>query len=701
MNASAGMDLIRSFFSSIDTAIYSLISILYRLLLQLARTSIFTTTDIENFASRVYIFLGIIMLFKVTFSLINYLVNPDAITDKTNGAGNVIKNIVITLFLIIIVPYAFDFLYNAQSAILNDNLIPRLILGTTDGNTDSQSIVIDSKICLTDDGQNYKTSVIEDVGDYIALVTFKPFFQSYNDNSVNYQNSSEVSSGTINSFCNSSTVKQMLKFHNADTAAFNTGKYVFDYSFLLSTLTGILVLLLLIEFCFDVAMRCVKLGFLEIIAPIPIISYIDPNSGKNGMFKKWTKEVINTWARLFIRLAILFFAVYAITIINNNLGTVANSENGMWIMLFLVIGALLFAKKAVQLIEDILGIKLDHSIQLNPFKKISDQALGGKMIASLPGKTLSAGVGLGVSGVSNIIANRKKSGDFKQKQNDYNIQKTKLDIMNSLRARQQSNLESSRSQVEKYQRDLDSANVEIQNKMATGTVTAADWQKRADLQQKLNYYESEAQKSSKFIDSIKTQEIEVEKAKTLMETVETSNDVFSYNHQMASTIISALRGAKLGFTDKEAENLGKAIAAGINAAKRTAKIRNDRDKFSFADSLHDLGSDLLGIKNQSGTTHEISGRIKELQENLTKIENGISMMNHELSMKNSQSLKFDGNGNISINENYNFAPGERENVQYTIDQYNRLLKARKDTSKEIKEYQEIKDLSDKRRNPGK
>ena len=55
-----------------------------------------------------------------------------------------------------------------------------------------------------------------------------------------------------------------------------------------------------------------KLIILRMIAPIPVISYIEPKSAKDGAFSHWTKTFISTWAELFINLALIYFIVYMI-----------------------------------------------------------------------------------------------------------------------------------------------------------------------------------------------------------------------------------------------------------------------------------------------------------------------------------------------------------------------------------------------------
>ena len=70
MNASKAQDWLRLLFAQIDKMIYWLISVTYSIIMQLKDISIFGEGDIKEFAGRIYVFLGIIMLFKVTFSLI-------------------------------------------------------------------------------------------------------------------------------------------------------------------------------------------------------------------------------------------------------------------------------------------------------------------------------------------------------------------------------------------------------------------------------------------------------------------------------------------------------------------------------------------------------------------------------------------------------------------------------------------------------
>lgn len=415
MEESIGMDLIRSIFSALDSAIYSLISLFYNTLMDLANSTFINTSDVSAVSIRIYSLLGIFMLFKVSFSMINFIINPDAISDKDKGGAKLIKNVIITLFLVIMVPFGFDFLRDAQSAILNDQIIPKMILGTeseADFSNASLELYIDSGAC-----NEVGSAKTEDIGDYISLLAFRPFFQierkpgvgiveDYDRIKQSYCSGTKTYSMDENlGIERTATVSSLLEsnVYNSPTGRITTNHlYTVNYKWFLSTAVGVVVALLFLSFCFDTAVRMIKLAFLELIAPIPIISYIDPKSGKDGMFKKWYKEVVKTWASLFIRLAAVFFAIFIISLLADN-GVTINDANGdtrtanMWIDLFILIGALMFAKQLPKLIEDALGIKMSGSLNLNPFKNIKDNALGGKTLEKALGATTGA-VGGGIAG---------------------------------------------------------------------------------------------------------------------------------------------------------------------------------------------------------------------------------------------------------------------------------------------------------------
>lgn len=385
------------FFISIDSILFNFIATLYNLLIAISRTSVLTQGDIAQFATRIEILLGIFMLFKMSFSLITYIVNPDDFSDKQKGFGKLVQNSVISLALLVLVPYIFQMAFNLQAKVLDDNLLAKLLLG--------------NKITDNESGEQSNATIIDTAGNQMAFQVMLPFFLP------NYSVSDEMAScvriysddgSEFNSECSEAMrsvigkddIIQAQKNYEAGIKYESLGltfradmalqtvegkdQFVIDYKFLLSTATAVIMCLLLITFCIDIGVRSVKLAFLQLIYPIPVISFMDPKSGKDGIFSKWYKMCLSTFLSLFIRLLALYFGIYIITQVGRHgmVDIINGSEvTDFWVKLFVIIGILMFVKQMPKILEN-LGIKLDGDgkFNLNPLKKIEEGALGGKIL---------------------------------------------------------------------------------------------------------------------------------------------------------------------------------------------------------------------------------------------------------------------------------------------------------------------------------
>lgn len=389
------VDIIRTLFFFIDGIVYKFMGMVYNLLMQIANTSIFTEEIIDLFASKVYALLGIFMLFKVSFSIMTYIVNPDEFADKSKGFSKLITNIVITLTLLIFTPWIFSQAMDIQRIILKDNII--------------------GKIFSTQASNNFFQGT-DNTGTRIAYKTFKTFYQIDtakfpaclgieldDENDAACRNELGLSQKNYDKYIgllrhaeaneniDGNRNYELLNHQKSSWDPLN-GKfnivnalveekvYIMSYTPVVSTIVGGFMAWILIIFCFDIAVRSVKLGFLRMIAPIPIISRIDPK-GK-GIFDKWTKSCISTYLDLFIRLLAIFFVLFVIEQVFNmefvSQTTGLPMEVNMFTKIFIIMGALLFAKQLPKLLQDLTGAKLDGKFTLNPLKKIEEVPILGK-----------------------------------------------------------------------------------------------------------------------------------------------------------------------------------------------------------------------------------------------------------------------------------------------------------------------------------
>lgn len=418
---------LRSIFMAFDHIVYWCVGVVYNVLFNISETTIISSDTLKTFYGRVQLILGVIMIFKISVSLLQYVINPDAFSDKKTGMTQMITRIVVMLaMLTAIIPLnipisaddetnktynyylnqnglLFGTMFSLQHRILNQNTIAKLVLG----NTENSFTITDS------DNEEHKIdfSKNSNAGEEIASYVLKSFFRinvkeeldSNNaENQDNYfcnaskkvKEESQISSfltvgaigtviapgyGTVlgaavgavidifnwatrenagyyyNAWLKTSSISELAEFVNVNCG----DNYLFSYFPIVSTICGALLLLVFALTCLDVAIRALKLAILRLIAPIAIISYIDPKSAEKGAFGNWVKLLISTYLDLFLRLTIIYFVVFIVMeIIHGGLELqLGNGIIGLLSTVIIIIGLLYFARQAPKFITDALGLK--------------------------------------------------------------------------------------------------------------------------------------------------------------------------------------------------------------------------------------------------------------------------------------------------------------------------------------------------------
>lgn len=394
-------DLIRNFFGWIDSIIYGLVDGEYKTFINISQLTLLDNQAFDVFAQRVYTLIGIFMLFKLAFSLLEMLVSPDVLTDKNKGLGKIVQRVLISLILIVSTPFIFNYAFKIQNVVLGQNILANIILGggyeTAEVSEDDAQTTIQNT--YSNGGKLMGFSVLNAFlsPKYTALAYPESEAQAakdvlgedlYNKAYVPYLEARK-----------STDINKLLDLKNVK----NDGEYVFNYSFFVSTLAGAFVAWIMLTFCIDIGVRMVKLTFLQLIAPIPILSYIDPKTTK--VFSSWTKECVKTYLDVFLRLLIIYFVIFILSIImkdgllnvyryewNITTGDLVTADYSptFFETALVVIGLLMFAKQAPGLITDILGIKMSGDFTMNPLKKLSQSPYAAAALGGLGGAALGA-----------------------------------------------------------------------------------------------------------------------------------------------------------------------------------------------------------------------------------------------------------------------------------------------------------------------
>ena len=371
------LDAFRSFLTVFDMIAVTLLGAVYKIFFLVANATIISGDVIKVFYSRIQLILGILMIFKLAMSILNIIINQDIIKDQKQGPSKIVIRVVVALFMLTLVipiniPNAaehslnsyindhgilFGFLYKAQDSILSENILAKLILGTS---SDS-----------TSDGMDVNS--LSDIGKAMSSTVLKVFVRiNVKDDTLPPCEDSNTCDNTIcpaevndSHYAEENIDPEIILSHiNDDCKNDDVGKrYAFAYTPLVGALIMIIMAIIIVGFTVDVAVRAIKLALLRLVAPVPIISYINPPKQGGGAFDNWTKSLISTYVDLFVRIAIVYLGLFFIQIVlNGGMDIFGGNAKGYTFvygvsMIFIILGILVFMKQAPQFIKDILGIK--------------------------------------------------------------------------------------------------------------------------------------------------------------------------------------------------------------------------------------------------------------------------------------------------------------------------------------------------------
>ena len=338
-------NIFRSLSFTITQLVYPLISYLYNIFELIAKNQFFTNSDIEALSQNIYIIISACMLFTLGLKLLSAIVNPDALDGESGGKGtkrtakSIFFSILIALFLIILIPIGFNWLYTIQSndketGILDRHLVEKIVLGTD-------------------------TTEDHVPGQILASYAFASFCHPRETVSVE---SIANDGGNLYNLAiteNIEYIRDMDGVINSRT----DGEYDIEYHAILSPAVGLFLTYEMILICIDIALRSIKLGLLQLITSVVLCGYVVAGS---DLLKRWAKEVMSTYLIVYIKIAAMSFMVYGLSLLEGFLDRLdfADDSAGFWsrglIRVFVIIGLLQLVRQLPDLINKIFGTNIQR-----------------------------------------------------------------------------------------------------------------------------------------------------------------------------------------------------------------------------------------------------------------------------------------------------------------------------------------------------
>lgn len=447
------MDAIKEGFIGIiltlDTLIYGLIGGAFKIFMALAGARLLTSDAYYEIANKLYVVIGVLMLFVLSYSILRGIVDPDPGKNSKDTLGpGMIKRVVIAVLGLALAPSIFSLMYQGQGLFLEQDVLGKIFfrientekVPSVDGeiNPDEYVKQIGGSVTATslwqaffhpapDSGKEAKDITVDATkyfvkgaaygagcaagiiilastgwtgiglligGAVTAAACAAAVVNMYAGNeAASYDNLSLADAYNLTSG------GETFGIYTAFLASYTDDGYI-EYLFGISTIAGAFALYAFISFSIDMGIRAAKLAYLQIIAPIPLIMQVLPKFKEN--FNKYISAVISTFLEVFVRISVVYVVVYIICHLSDMFSSAdalwGNSDlTGIELMFayaFLILGLIAFCRHAPEIITQTLGLPK------------GDMHLGiGKKLAE--GGAFSAG-SIALGGAQTAISNWRK-----------------------------------------------------------------------------------------------------------------------------------------------------------------------------------------------------------------------------------------------------------------------------------------------------
>lgn len=488
-------DALRTLMLDLCDMVYRLIAFCFNVFYNLGRANLLKDEAVQTIVKKVGLILGVFMVFRVTFAFIQYIVDPDTMKDKNKGAATIIKRVLITIILLGSTNYLFNFAFEIQNKVLDSRILEKVILGQDDAND------------------------LKNFGGNLSGTVFTTFYRMNprEHTDAKYKNCKNLVENRLKTSIKSQggrlslayvCLVERVDYEDAlikDISDINEeaakSQYVVDFpgGGALALLAGIMVLYTIFIFTFQVGIRLIQIAYLQIISPIPIAMYITPKGDEK--LKKWAQQCLTTYLDFFIRVAIIYFAVFLIEVItnNNNISSLAGNDvtYNVYVVFIMIVATLTFAKKIPNLLKEIFpsfggAAAFDYGLS---FKKQVVEPL-----KSAYNSPLGWGLKLGKAGAVGAIGTvdrkihslPKPRNKFQQKLDKLmpgraEYIKNKSQGMVDSRDREKLYNEG-KTIFDKYNGDLKDKNGKLKSGVFKNTAFAETWQKVADAKSEQKNY---------------------------------------------------------------------------------------------------------------------------------------------------------------------------------------------------------------------
>ena len=161
---------------TLDTLIYGLIGSAFRVFMAIASARLLSSEAYYAIANKVYLVIGVLMLFVLSYGILKAIVNPDEGAKQLGP--NLLEKIAIAVIGLAVTPALFNLMYQAQGLVLEHDVLAKLFFRSenTDKIVTGGSLTLGGVDVPIDDNINPDDYVKVVGGSYTATTIWQAFF---------------------------------------------------------------------------------------------------------------------------------------------------------------------------------------------------------------------------------------------------------------------------------------------------------------------------------------------------------------------------------------------------------------------------------------------------------------------------------------------------------------------------------------------
>lgn len=396
---------------TLDTLIFGLIGSAFKIFIALAGARLLTSETYFEIANKLYVIIGVLMLFVLAYAILRGIVDPDPDKSIKEHAGpKMLKNIIIAVLGLALAPSIFNLMYQAQGLILEQDVLGKIFFR-----------IENTELVQTSDGEKNPDEYVKQIGGSVTATSlWQAFFHPSPDSGLDASEIEVDASGyfvdgavglaacaagigimgaagwtgvgllvggvialfgcgsaagniiagteainydnlTLEQAYNLTSGGQPFGIYTAFLSCYTDDGSI-EYLFIISTIAGAFALYAFVSFSIDMGIRAAKLAYLQIIAPVPLVMQVLPKFQEN--FKKYISSVTSTFLEVFVRISVVYVVVYIICHLSDMFSTAdalwgnadLSTAELLFAYAFLILGLIAFCRHAPEMITQTLGL---------------------------------------------------------------------------------------------------------------------------------------------------------------------------------------------------------------------------------------------------------------------------------------------------------------------------------------------------------